>query len=220
MRDNFKKADVNELARQSGYQCSNPSCRRPTVGPDGGGGSASIGVAAHVCAAAAGGPRFDADMTPEERSSIKNGIWLCQTCSRLVDADVPSHPIDTLHEWKKLSKIQAYLALRNLEVVQSRSYNRLGSYNKLESKMPELIVEMREDLSRHPFTREFIIFSKKWSYNGSGKMIFSYYFENHEHLQEKMTVCENYGAIVNITFNNVDRYEFTENFVEYLENSS
>ena len=210
MRDDFKKADVNELARQSGYQCSNPSCRRLTIGPDGGGGSASIGVAAHVCAAAAGGPRFNADMAPEERSSIENGIWLCQTCSRLVDADVPSHPVDTLHEWKKLSEIQAYLALRNLEVVRARSYN------ELERKMPELIAEMREDLNKHPFTREFIIMSKKLIYNGSGQMIFSYYFEDHERLQEKMTICKNYGAIVEITYNNVERYEFTEDFAEYL----
>ena len=214
MRDDFRKASVTELARQSGYLCSNPSCRRSTVGPDGGSGSASIGVAAHICAAAAGGPRFNADMGPEVRSSIENGIWLCQTCSRLVDADVPSHPVDTLHEWKKTSEIQAYLALRNLEVVPSRSYN------KLEHKMPELIAEMREDLIKHPFTREFIIISRKLLYNGSEKMIFSYYFEDHEHLQGKMTVCVNYGAIVEITFNSVERYEFTEDFAEYLEASS
>lgn len=214
MRDNFKKAVVNELARQSGYKCSNPSCRRPTVGPDGDGGSASIGVAAHVCAAAAGGPRFNADMTSVNRSSIENGIWLCQTCSRLVDVDVPSHPVDTLHKWKKLSEIEAYLALQNLEVVRSRSYN------ELERKMPELIAEMREDLDKNPFTREFILMSNKWSYNGSGETIFSYYFEDHEHLHGKMTMCENYGAIVNITFNNVERYEFTEDFAEYLERSS
>ena len=214
MRDDFKRADVNELARQSGYQCSNPSCQRSTVGPDGDGGSASIGVAAHICAAAAGGPRFSVDMTPEERASIENGIWLCQTCSRLVDSDVPSHSVETLHEWKELSKIQAYLALRDQEVVQSRSYN------KLERKMPELIAEMRVDLNKNPFTREFIIMSKKWTYCGSGKMIFIYYFEDHEHLQEKIAICKNYGAIVEITFNNVDRYEFTENFAEYLEGSS
>lgn len=214
MRDNFKKADVNELARQSGYQCSNPSCRRPTVGPDGGGGTASIGVAAHICAAAAGGPRFNSDMASAERSSIKNGVWLCQTCSRLIDVDVSSYPAEDLHEWKRLSEIQAYLALRNLEVVQSRSFE------KLERKMPKLIAEMREDLIKHPFTREFIIFSKSWGRNGSGKIIFTYYFEDHEHLQGKMTVCENYGAIVEITHDNVDRYEFTEDFAEYLENTT
>ncbi|PCJ74510.1 MAG: hypothetical protein COA53_09045 [Rhodobacteraceae bacterium] len=171
-------------------------------------------MAAHICAAAAGGPRFHEEMTTEERSSIKNGIWLCQTCSRLVDADIPSHSIDTLHEWKKLSEIRAYLALRNLEVARPRNFN------ELEKKMPELIAEMRKDLSNNPFTREFIIMSKRHTYNGSGKTIFSYFFEDHEHLQGKMTICGNYGAIVEITFNNVERYEFTEGFAEYLEGSS
>lgn len=211
MRDDFKQAEVTKLARQSGYICSNPLCRRATVGPDGDGGIASIGVAAHITAAAAGGPRFDATMTPEHRSSIENGIWLCQSCSRLIDADIPSHPADTIIEWKRLSEIQAYLALRNLEVVRSRNFK------DLERKMPELICEMRQDVKDHPFAREIIIMSKKWTYNGSGKMIFSYYFQDHEHLREKIKLCENYGAVVNITFNNVDRYEFTEDFAEYLE---
>jgi hypothetical protein len=211
MRDDFKQAEVTKLARQSGYICSNPSCRRTTVGPDGDGGSASIGVAAHITAASAGGPRFDPTMTPEQRSSVENGIWLCQSCSRLIDADIPSHSADTLVEWKKLSEIQAYLALRNLEVVRSRNFR------DLERKMPELISEMRQDLKDHPFAREIIIMSKKWTYNGSGKMIFSYFFEDHDHLLEKIKLCENYGAVVNITFNSVDRYEFTEDFAEYLE---
>jgi len=211
MRDDFKQAEVTKLARQSGYICSNPSCRRATVGPDGDGGSASIGVAAHITAAAAGGPRFDPTMTQEQRSSIENGIWLCQTCSRLIDADIPSHPADKLIEWKRLSEIQAYLALRNLEVVRSRNFK------DLERKLPELIAEMRQDIQKHPFTREIIVLSRKVTYNGSGKMIFSYFFEDHEHLREKMKVCENYGALVNITFNNTERYEFTEDFAEYLE---
>jgi hypothetical protein len=214
MRDNFTKADIQELARQSGFKCSCPTCRRITVGPDGSGGSASIGVAAHICAAAAGGPRFSKDMAPEERSSIENGIWLCQTCSRLIDSDVSSHSVALLREWRKLSEIEAYLSLRGLTVKPSRSYY------VLEEKMPKLISEMREDLTDYPFTREFITISNKVIYNGSGKMIFSYFFEDHEHLQGKISMCENYGAIVNISFNDVDRYEFTEDFVEYLESSN
>ena len=43
---------------------------------------------AHICAAAQGGPRYDASMTPEERKSFENGIWLCQSCSKLIDTDI------------------------------------------------------------------------------------------------------------------------------------
>ena len=83
--------------------------------------------------------------------------------------------------------------------------------------MPKLVAEMREDIRESPFTCEFIIMSERWTYNGSGKHIFSYSFEDHEHLQGNMTMCENYGAIVNVTHNDVERYEFTEDFVEFLE---
>ena len=35
------------------------------------------GVAAHICAATIGGPRYKAEMTTEERKDINNAIWLC-----------------------------------------------------------------------------------------------------------------------------------------------
>ncbi len=149
-------------------------------------------------------------MSQEQRSSIVNGIWLCQTCSRLIDSDVPSHSVDTLREWKNVSEMTAYLALRGLEVVQFRSYERL------ERKLPELIAEMRVDLSENLYVREFIIMSKRTSYNGSRKKIFNYYFEDHEDLHGKVKICENYGAIIDITYNSVDRFRFTEDFVDYL----
>lgn len=214
MRDDFKKALVRDLAKRAGYTCSNPICQRQTVGPDGSVGVASIGVAAHITAAAIGGPRFDETLTPDERSSIENGIWLCQTCSRLIDSDAASHSTALLIEWKTLAEMRAYLALRELVISSTRNFE------KLESKMPELVREMRADITEHPFTREFVILKRAWVYNGTGQMIFSYYIEDHEHLDGKLKMCENYGAIIDTTFNNVDRYEFTEDFADYLLSSA
>lgn len=210
MRDDFKAAVVRELAARAGNRCSNPSCLRPTNGPDGALGVASIGVAAHVSAAAAGGPRFDHRLSPIERSDASNGIWLCQTCSRLVDTDVASHPVSVLEDWKKLAEVRAYLALRGYDVVQSRSFT------ALEQKIPDLVAEIRTDVLEHPFTRELVLLSKKWSYNPGRNPYFVYYFEAHEHLLGKLKMCENYGAVVPTTYNNVDRFELTEDFVEYL----
>ena len=69
----------------------------------------NIGVAAHICAAAQGGPRYDASMTPEERKSFENGIWLCQSCSKLIDTDITRYPKELLQSWKQLAEQTAIL---------------------------------------------------------------------------------------------------------------
>lgn len=40
-------------------------------------------------------------MTPEERKSFENGIWLCQSCSKLIDTDINRYPREMLQNWKK-----------------------------------------------------------------------------------------------------------------------
>lgn len=63
--------------------------------------SVGTGEAAHICAAAPGGPRYDPAMTPKERTSAENGIWLCAACSKIVDTLPDAFPADTLRYWKK-----------------------------------------------------------------------------------------------------------------------
>jgi len=88
MRDDFPKRTIDILAKRVGQRCSNPDCLRPTSGPHTEPSkSVVVGVAAHITAASAGGPRYDAGLSPEQRRSIDNGIWLCQTCAKLVDSD-------------------------------------------------------------------------------------------------------------------------------------
>ena len=82
--------------------CSNPDCKQHTSGPSDEGPHAvvTIGEAAHICAASPGGPRFDSNMSPEERASISNAIWLCARCHKLVDGDTARYPAPLLREWK------------------------------------------------------------------------------------------------------------------------
>lgn len=210
-RDNFRAPVIKKIAQRAGYRCSNQTCLRPTIGPDGADESANIGVAAHITAAAEGGPRYDPSLTPDERSAAENGIWLCQTCSRLVDVDITSHSTDQLKEWKTLAEMRAYLGIRGFAIVVSRSFK------KLEDKMPSLVAEMRADIIGAPFIREFIIGSKNWSYNGEPENpIFFYYFEDHDNLKSMLKMMQNYDAVIETTFNSVDRFEFTEDFAEYL----
>lgn len=48
-------------------------------------------------------------MTPEERKSFENGIWLCQSCSKLIDTDITRYPKELLQSWKQLAEQTAIL---------------------------------------------------------------------------------------------------------------
>lgn len=112
-RDDFSKRIKDTLARRVGMRCSNMACQRLTSGPQSDPNRAlNIGVAAHITAASAGGPRYAPTLSKRERSSIENGIWLCQNCAKLVDNDETRYAVEILRRWK-MSAEQA--ALRDLE---------------------------------------------------------------------------------------------------------
>ena len=101
-RDDFTKATIEILAKRVGYLCSNPNCRKATIGPNEHiGKSTTIGIAAHITAASGGGPRYDDTFTTEQRRHIDNGIWLCSNCATLIDKDEKKYAIDTLKKWKE-----------------------------------------------------------------------------------------------------------------------
>ena len=78
MRDEFSKDVILRVAKRAAFRCSHPQCAAATVGPsdESSGAVANVGVAAHICAASPGGPRYDRSMTTEQRSSIDNAIWV------------------------------------------------------------------------------------------------------------------------------------------------
>jgi hypothetical protein len=113
MRDDFQRPVVETLAKRVGNRCSNPSCRKRTSGPHTEDDKAlNVGVAAHITAASRGGPRYDASLTQEERKSIGNGIWLCQSCAKLVDNDEARYTKLELIQWKQNAEQEA---LREIE---------------------------------------------------------------------------------------------------------
>ena len=101
-RDDFSQTVVKHLGNRVNHICSNPDCQVVTVGPKATPEKASvIGKAAHITAAAEGGPRYDANLTPAQRSGIDNGIWLCANCHDKVDADPVRYPAELLRAWKQ-----------------------------------------------------------------------------------------------------------------------
>lgn len=100
-RDNFSKANIRILRDRVASRCSNPDCRVSTTAASETDDKAKIiGIAAHIHAASPGGPRYDKAMSPQERKSIKNGIWLCANCSGDIDKDVDKYSFVLLNKWK------------------------------------------------------------------------------------------------------------------------
>lgn len=102
-RHDFSKGVIEALSKRASYICSNPKCRCLTI-------AATklneekftyLGVAAHITAAAEGGPRYDGDLTRSERSSIGNGIFLCGSCSIMIDKNNGlDYSCELLMKWK------------------------------------------------------------------------------------------------------------------------
>ena len=112
MRDDFSQRTKDLLANRVGWKCSNPNCRKATRGAGTGKENIiNIGIASHITAASKGGPRYDENITSQERASAENGIWLCQSCSKLIDSDVNRYTIAKLKKWKEISEQMAVLDL-------------------------------------------------------------------------------------------------------------
>ncbi|MER9408178.1 hypothetical protein NKI36_29675 [Mesorhizobium caraganae] len=211
-RDNFPGDVVDRLAKRSGMKCSNPDCRLPTAGPDAGEGTTNTGVAAHIAAASPEGARYDEAMTPEQRSAFTNGIWLCQTHAKLIDDDELTYTFGVLHDWKATAEAMAGLEAKGFVIRRGRSFA------DLEKKAPKLFAEMRQDLSNHPLVREIVILSRKRMYNnvGNDKVVFMYFLQDYDNLRGFIDVMENYGAIYDVDVGKIPRYNYNEDFIEYL----
>lgn len=109
-RHDFDKPTRLMLQHMVAGVCSNPDCLNHTIGSNiKRNHYAGNGVAAHICAAApgVGAARYNKDQTKEERQSYQNGLWLCGSCSIIIDRDEARYPISLLHEWKRKAEIRA-----------------------------------------------------------------------------------------------------------------
>jgi len=101
-RDEFPEKTKRALALRANHHCSFRECPQPTSGPSDESPDAvsMIGKAAHIHAAASGGPRYCESMSKDERCSIENAIWLCATHADLIDRDEITYTADRLREMK------------------------------------------------------------------------------------------------------------------------
>jgi len=100
-RDEFLERTKLQIAKRAGWHCSDLLCRRLTTSSNStGDGEINLGTAAHICAAAPGGPRYDPNQTREQRRSADNGIWMCKLHGTAVDAKDSKYTVELLLGWK------------------------------------------------------------------------------------------------------------------------
>jgi hypothetical protein len=216
VRDDFPAGVKDELAKRVSYLCSNPGCRQPTSGPQSSpSGTVNIGVAAHITAASPSGPRCDSSLSADQRASAENGIWLCQTCAKLIDSDQCRYTVEKLNEWKSDAETAAARALehRRAPVTQSE-----GVFLEAERLMPELIAQMRADVrgDETELVREFIILPTPSVPCNSTKPRFAYFESEFPHLELQVDWLEEMGLVVDVTPGDALFYRMVPEFVRWL----
>ena len=135
------------MARRAGYRCSKPDCGMLTCGADSTDeGTINIGVAAHITAAASGGPRYDSILSSEQRKHVSNGIWLCQNHAKLIDSDDSHFTIDDLLDWKRLAEARSFTEVVN-SIPRSLDDGDLTNNQDVQTVLDLLLEYSKTDLS-------------------------------------------------------------------------
>jgi len=96
----------------SGNKCAAPNCHRKLIASDG---ETVVSKICHIEAASSEGPRWNRDMTDDERRHFNNLILLCDECHSIVDNrdNEEKYPPILLKRWKKLHESTATYAYLN-----------------------------------------------------------------------------------------------------------
>lgn len=142
-RDNFTSDTIRRTASRVGYRCSFPDCPCATVGAsmENEEKVSTTGVAAHICAAAPGGPRYDESMSSDERKSINNCIWLCQNHAKLIDTDEKTYTVEILKKWKKDAETKAAISLADTNFFNTYHLSNGDDLRNLEDIFEGFVVE-------------------------------------------------------------------------------
>lgn len=216
MRDDFPSGTKDELAKRVAFLCSNPRCRQPTSGPQTGpSGTVNVGIAAHITAASAGGPRYNPALSVNERTCSENAIWLCQTCAKLIDNDLPGYSTDKLTEWKSDAEAAARRALERRQAPATESE---GVFLEAERLMPALLAEMRTDVrgDASGLVREFVVLSNPNVLFVDGRLHFTYFANVHRNALIEVDWLEEMGLVTIVPARKRPVYRMTPEFARWL----
>ncbi|GAA2057749.1 ABC-three component system protein [Williamsia deligens] len=115
LRDRVPPAQEKVVLARSGNKCAYPNCGQDlAIDPQADGDRPkATGRVAHIAAASPGGPRYDPSMTPEERGSAQNLIYMCGPHHDAADTQLEYHTRAFLEEAKRIHETAVERAVRN-----------------------------------------------------------------------------------------------------------
>lgn len=96
----YKPSTIRRLDTLSGNKCAAPNCSNKLIATDG---QTIISKICHIEAASENGPRYNANMTDDDRRHFDNLILLCDECHSIIDnsENESEYPVALLKEWKR-----------------------------------------------------------------------------------------------------------------------
>ena len=124
----YKRATIRRLDTLSGNQCASPDCTRELIARDN---ESIISKICHIEAASDNGPRFNPDMTDDERRHFNNLILLCDECHTIIDNknNEKKYPVELLREWKLNHESKKLSSLNSNTSLLRMAINRISEAN-------------------------------------------------------------------------------------------
>ncbi len=134
----YKPSTKRRLDTLSGNECAHPNCKKKLIAEDG---ISIISKICHITAASKEGPRFDENMTDDERRGFDNLILLCDEHHVMIDnkGNESEYPTPLLKKWKSdhEKKILELISSKNLLSKHPLALNKVIS--AISSKMDEVL---------------------------------------------------------------------------------
>lgn len=134
----YKPSTVRRLDTLSGNECAHPNCTKKLIAEDG---ISIISKICHIAAASKEGPRFDENMTDDERRGFNNLILLCDEHHVMIDnkENETQYPTPLLKDWKSAheKKILELISSKNLLSKHPLALNKV--INAISYKLDEIL---------------------------------------------------------------------------------
>lgn len=168
----YTRTTLRRLDTLSGNECTAPDCDNRFIARDG---QSIVSKICHIEAASSEGPRFNPNMTDDERRDFNNLILLCDECHTIIDnkENEDKFPVKLLKEWKDnhhskiIQRLQTKQSLLKMAIDAIADYDLDEGFHSLsESRSPFNIdhkIQYNMVVRNRPLINEYKVYYNKIS---------------------------------------------------------